>query len=334
MTDTRAAPPSTAPAEAAPARGAASKRPRAGLSLSPGRRVVVATMVWLGVLVLLYPSAAQWFEQRAQSIATRELSSTVEKVGPTLRHQLLDAARGYNQRFALGSGLPGDDYRDTLLLPSADVIARLRVPAIDLDQPIRHTLDESALVRGVGHSENSSLPIGGVGTHAVLGAHRGVAESVGFTHLPEVKKGDLIHIEVMDEVLTYRVTSTEVLEPQQAALHPVYADRDIISLITCTPLGVNSHRFVVTADRLEPPPVQQTAGQASMLPRFPYWALGVAAATIGLAAVIVHARREHKRERLAAFEEGLARMCESAPAAPTAAAGPSVDPTAETERIR
>lgn len=309
MTATAAAEPqSSAVAGADPVPGAAPRRPRAGLSLSPGRRVIVAAMVWLGVLVLLYPSAAQWFEQRDQAIATRELSSTVEKAGPTQRHQLLEAARAYNQRFATGSGLPGDDYRTTLLLPDTDVIARLRVPSIDLDQPIRHTLAESVLVRGVGHSENSSLPVGGDGTHAVLGAHRGVAESVGFTHLPEVVKGDLIHIEVMDEVLTYRVITTEVLEPEQAAMHPVYPDRDVVSLITCTPLGVNSHRFVVTAERLEPPPVHQSSGQPSALPRFPWWAVGAGAATLALLAVIVHAHREAKREKLAAFEAKLARL--------------------------
>lgn len=316
MTATTAAEPQGS-AVATPHSGAAKKRPRGRWSLPPGRRVVVAAMVWLGVLVLLYPAAAQWFEQRDQANATRELSSTLEKVGPTQRHQVLEEARAYNQRFAVGTGLPGEDYAETLLLPGSDVIARLRVPSIDLDQPIRHTLAESALIRGVGHSENSSLPVGGDGTHAVLGAHRGVAESVGFTHLPEVKVGDLVYIEVMDEVLTYRVTSTEVLEPQQAAMHPVYPDRDIISLITCTPLGVNSHRFVVTADRLMPPPVNQSAGLPSALPRFPWWAVAAGAATLCLITVIVHARREVKRDKFAAFEAGLAKLSESVAHDPT-----------------
>lgn len=246
------------------------------------RRIIVALMVWLGMLTLLYPTAAQWMEQREQSRANAALSEVAADLDPADRAQLLDEAHAYNRVLASGLPVTDYDYGQMLALRGTDVIARLRVPSIDLDQPIRRTLGESALTQGLGHSEDTTLPVGGFGTNSVIGGHRGLAESLGFTHLPEVKVGDLIYVEVMREVLAYEVTSTEVLEPLEAAFHPIDFDRDVLTLITCTPLGVNSHRFVVEADRIDTPEGEEP-GKHSELPRFPWWLVAAAAATLGAA---------------------------------------------------
>lgn len=292
-----------APVPAEPA--ASAQRPRR--SRDP-RRMVVALMVWLGVLVLLYPTAAQWMEQREQSRANAALAEVAANLDPADREQLLEEAHAYNR--VLASGLPTSDYDygRMLALHGTDVIARLRVPSIDLDQPIRRTLGESALTQGLGHSEDTTLPVGGLGTNSVIGGHRGLAESLGFTHLPDVEVGDLIYVEVMREVLTYQVTSTEVLEPLEAAFHPIDFDRDILTLITCTPLGVNSHRFVVEADRIETPENEEP-GKYSELPRFPWWLVAAAATTLGAAWYAFAPARTSKRSRsaLAAGKSGIRR---------------------------
>lgn len=264
--------------------------------------IAAGVLLAVGTAALAYPYAAQWQEQLNQSRANAELADAVTTAGPYAQDELRAEAEAYNAALFTGRVAVGDEqYDGTMLLDGTDVIARLRVPSIDLDQPVRHTMEESALLAGVGHGEGSSLPVGGESTHAVLGGHRGLAEAVGFTHLPAVKVGDNVYVESLGKTMTYRVVKTEVLEPDAAAVHPIEPGRDLVTLITCTPMGVNSHRWVATAERVLPGD-ETPPGQPSDLPGFPWWAVGAAA---GLAASVVvpvvlirrgRARRERRTE--------------------------------------
>lgn len=257
-----------------------------GARTSRSFRLLIAVMVWLGSMVLLYSPAAQWVEQRAQSRANEALAGTVQQIGPEGRSRMLDEAREYNR--TLASGLPVDDFDyGSLMNPGGSgILARLRIPSIDLDQPVRHTLDEDVLARALGHAEGSSLPVGGESTNALIGGHRGLATAVGFTRLNEVEVGDEFFIEVGGEVLTYRIRSYEVLPPGEAEVQPIVPGEDLVTLITCTPLGLNTDRIVAVGERVQTPEAE-VAGVAPQIPRFPWWLVaagGVTTAAIALVA--------------------------------------------------
>ena len=127
----------------------------------------------------------------------------------------------------------------------------------------------------MGHLEGTSLPVGGVGTRAVITGHRGLANATMFTNLDKVGEGDTFTIEVFGEVLTYRVAQTKVVEPEQTEELRADPDRDLVTLVTCTPLGINTHRILVTGERI-PTPDQDTApGERPDVPRFPWWAVAL-----------------------------------------------------------
>lgn len=235
------------------------------------RGVFTTALLLVGTTALTYPFAAQWIEQYHQTQTNVRLADATKSVGPEEMDRLRQEATEYNSDLAEGRATIGDPrYLESMKATGTEAIGRLRVPSINLDQPVFHTMEEKALLAGVGHADGSSMPVGGEGTHTVLGGHRGLAESVGFTHLPKVKMNDLIYVESLGQVMTYRVVEMETLEPMDAAVHPIEHDRDLVTLLTCTPLGVNSHRFVVTAERVLPGDDVE-AGLASDQPGFPWW---------------------------------------------------------------
>lgn len=125
----------------------------------------------------------------------------------------------------------------------------IEIPAIDVMLPIYHGVSERVLRRGVGHMETTALPIGGKGTHSVLASHRGLSTAKLFTDLDRMKEGDLFYIHVLDHLLTYEVDQISVIEPEDTdALRPI-ADKEYITLLTCTPYGVNSHRLLVRGEK-------------------------------------------------------------------------------------
>lgn len=152
-------------------------------------------------------------------------------------------------------------------------LARLRIPSINLDQSVHHTMNESVLQKGLGHMEGTSLPIGGTSTNAVIGGHRGLATAVGLTYLNKVAVGDDIYIQALGQNLHYQVISTEVLSPGDANMQPVIQGRDLVTLVTCTPLGLNTDRIVVVAERVLPDLDDTALPSASDVPGFPWWAV-------------------------------------------------------------
>lgn len=257
----------------------------------------ITVLCWLlGVGVLLYPTAAAWIYQYNQASLLGFYDEQIDDVTPD-RAQQIRNAQAYNE--ALSSGvLVGADanvpvaagemreagalpYGEQLVTPSG-MMSRLRIPAIDLDLPIFHGTDDDTLLRGLGHLEGTSLPVGGESTRSVITGHRGLASARMFTDLDQVKKGDTFTLETFGEVLTYRVSEIQVVAPHETeTLHQV-AGEDLVTLITCTPLGVNTHRILVTGERVTPTPpdVADTAGAASTVPHFPWWAAQFAGAVL------------------------------------------------------
>jgi sortase A len=265
---------------------------------------LIAIVCLAGAALLIYPSAAAWFSQVEQSARIDALTEDVTDLGrAALRAKVADA-RAYNEELT-GAGasiaaherlpLAADpeqtgtfEYGDLLRGDPEGLMARLKIPAIDLDLPIYHGTSESVLVQGVGHLEGTALPVGGVSTHAVLTGHRGLATSELFTHLDRVAVEDTFTIEVFGEVLTYRVIDTTVVEPDDTQTLLPQPGRDLVTLVTCTPLGVNSHRILVTGERVIPTPQKdfENAGESPEVPGFPWWMV-VAGGVVVLAGVYV-----------------------------------------------
>jgi sortase A len=256
----------------------------------------------IGVALLMYPSVAGWFAQYEQSQSIGTYSDQIRDLGAdSLARQLADARR-YNTRLVDGGAeiaanerLPlanepdqGSAYRGLLAAGPDGLMARLKIPAISVDLPVYHGTSEDVLYEGVGHLEGTALPVGGTSTHSVLTAHRGLATAELFTHLDRVAPDDTFTIEVFGEVLVYRVIDTRVVEPSDTeSLAPVIGE-DLVTLVTCTPLGVNSHRILVTGERVIPTPQEEldAAGERPDIPSFPYWAL-IAGGAVLAAAVYV-----------------------------------------------
>jgi sortase A len=278
----------------------------------PTAPLIVALFCFAGVLAVLYPVAASWLSEFEQSKALDEYTAEAVTVSPADRSAVLRDAQLYNRQL-FGSASVGaherlpradtalgtSDYLEQLRSDSNGLMGRVKIPAIDVDLPIYHGTSDEVLDKGVGHLEGTALPVGGAGTHAVLTAHRGLASAELFTRLDEVTIDDQLTIEVMGEVLVYRVIDTRVVEPDQTrTLYPATGD-DLLTLVTCTPVGINSHRILVTAERVLPTPPEDIAasGQHAAGPGVPWWALTAGGSLVVLALYVRWAGTQEARLR-------------------------------------
>lgn len=251
--------------------------------------LIPAFMAIVGVGMFLYPDAAAWVTQYNQSQIIAVYEEQVNNAEPEASEQLRQA-RLYNDALSAGAVLDANankprgtgtsvnellDYNHQLKASPTGLMARIRIPKIHLDLPIYHGTSEHTLLSGAGHLEGTSLPVGGLGTRTVITAHRGLAEAEMFTNLDKIGKGDTFTLEVFGEVLTYRVTTTEVIEPEKTEAIRAQQGQDLATLITCTPLGINSHRILVTGERVIPTPVRELEQKGSPpdVPFFPWWAV-------------------------------------------------------------
>lgn len=239
---------------------------------------------------MLYPQTANWFNTLNQNQQIRQYQKDVKTIGPEGRLRALELAHAYNHALvsgaavqanhripvAQGARLPaGFDYSTLLDANPYGLMGRIIIPVIGVDLPIYHGTSDAVLAEGIGHLEGSSLPVGGPGTHSVLAGHRGLASSVLFTNLNKVTVGDTFTLSVFGETLTYRVIDTRVVNPDETReLDPV-PGKDLVTLVTCTPIGINSQRILVTGQRVLPPPAKaaKAAHAVPSGPGFPWWVL-------------------------------------------------------------
>ena len=270
------------------------RRPRAWrLSISA---LVTSIMALVGMGLLAYPTAASWVSQYNQSKVTADYSAQVDEARPDAKTQIAQA-HAYNDALSAGAVLEANNHVPTGAGSSSDnslsyasilkandegLMARLKIPSISLDLPVYHGTADDTLLKGLGHLEGTSLPVGGEGTRSVITGHRGLAEATMFTHLDKVKDGDSLIIEVFGEVLTYRVTSTKVVEPEETEALRTEAGKDLLTLVTCTPLGINTHRILLTGERIYPTPAKDVAaaGKRPEVPAFPWWAVALVAGLV------------------------------------------------------
>lgn len=231
------------------------------------RKILTILALLLGLAglgVLLYPSVSNWMEQAKQLRQIAAYQEAQAQMEQKKRAALLEEADRYNQKLAelgisfdmLGEAekeallIDGKSYEELLLAEDSGVMGYLEIEKIKLKLPIYHGVSEEALEDGVGHLEGTSLPVGGETTHAVLFGHRGLPSAKLFTDLDQLEAGDTFQITVLDRVLVYEVTQTEVVLPEELNDLAVEPGKDQVTLVTCTPYGVNSHRLLVRGTRV------------------------------------------------------------------------------------
>lgn len=249
-----------------------------------------------GAVALLYPAAANWLASRNHA----EVIQSYDDAADRMTQEQIDAewqrAVEYNESligqpvhdpFVPGSGyaIP-DDYDDVLNIDGDGVIGSLTIPKIGLDLPIYHGVSDESLTRGVGHIPSTTLPIGGPSTHSVLTGHRGLPSAELFTRLDELHPGDVFVIDVLGRKLAYRVYGIDTVLPNELDSLAVQQGRDLVTLVTCTPYGVNTHRLLVHAERTDYDPSMNNSVEQGFRPSTDMM-MRLAGAALGLALLAV-----------------------------------------------
>lgn len=213
-----------------------------------------------GILVLLYPVFATQYNNARQERIASEFSAVAENAGPDAVAENLRRADEYNLKASsspildpwLDAQRPGTaQYQDYLSqLNLNDVMATIKIPSIDVNLPIYHGTDTATLDKGIGHLFGTALPVGGESTHTVLTGHTGLGNATMFDQLTSVKMGDYFYIETAGRHLKYQVTDIRVVLPHETESLNKVEGKDLATLITCTPYGVNTHRLLVTGERV------------------------------------------------------------------------------------
>ncbi|MDR2089162.1 MAG: class C sortase [Clostridiales Family XIII bacterium] len=223
--------------------------------------LLLIAMFAVGLCVLLYPTVSDYVNSLHQSRVIADYTENVLRIDDARYAELLTAARAYNEvlpagdnRFAM-SDAERADYDALLDISGNGVMGYLEVPSINVKLPIYHGTGESILQAGLGHLEGTSLPVGGIGTHAVVTGHRGLPSSMLLTNLDRLDIGDVFTFTVLDELLTYEVDRILTVEPHEMDKLELVPGMDYATLITCTPYGINSHRLLVRGHRTDNLPV-------------------------------------------------------------------------------
>lgn len=210
----------------------------------------------IGVCVLLYPSFSNYWNSKTQSRAIVDYEAVLKYMEPEDYSAIFQKAYDYNEalyqtEYPLRDykNIPG--YYDTLKLEGTSIIGYVKIDKIGVELPVYHGTSESVLNRGVGHLEGSSLPVGGVNTHSVMSAHRGLPSAKLFTDLDRLEPGDTFQIIILDQILTYQVDQIKVITPREIDDLMIVDGMDYCTLFTCTPYGINTHRLLVRGIRIE-----------------------------------------------------------------------------------
>lgn len=261
-----------------------------------------------GLGVIAYPTVSNWWNDMHQSQAIDSYAKVVDSTSEeTLAKMLADAEQFNADLLNLRMDrLFMDDatkarYMSLLNLDGSGMIGYIEVPSIKIRYPIYHTTEEEVLQVAIGHLEGTSLPVGGAGTHSLLSGHRGLPSATLFSDLDQVKVGDLFYITVLNRSMTYEVDQIRIVEPQDVSQLGIDPDEDYVTLVTCTPYSINSHRMLVRGKRVtdtEEAKLQSDASKVS-----PYIVLIGMALPLGTAYLLVANFFGKKRKMVPTIQE-------------------------------
>lgn len=218
--------------------------------------IIMVLFFFIGLGVLLYPSISDFYNQKVQSKAIVDYESILNNISKEDYTSYFEKANNYNKKLlAMKRPLLTykniKDYNQILNLNGNGMIGYLTIDKIKVELPIYHGTSNEVLSKAVGHLEGTSLPVGGSGTHSVLSAHRGLPSFKLFTDLDKLEIGDTFVINVLDQTLTYQIDKITIVKPNQVNDLKIEKDKDYVTLLTCTPYGINTHRLLVRGVRIE-----------------------------------------------------------------------------------
>ena len=231
------------------------------------RRLLAAACFVVALGLLFYPLVGEWMNKKYHSNVETTYTAAIEETNDTELAAQRQAAEQYNALLANaamisegGASAPPLAYEEQLTV--GGVMAYVDIPKIDVYLPVEHGTAADTLEKSVGHVVGTSLPVGGSSTHAVLSAHSGMASSKLFSDIDQLAEGDTFYIHVLGEVLAYQVDAINTVLPTDTSLLQIEDGRDYVTLVTCTPFGVNTHRLLVRGHRVPYEPEQATEAAA------------------------------------------------------------------------
>lgn len=225
-------------------------------------KFLIAFLFLIGVSMMVYPFVGNWYNGRHQGKVIGSYEEVVDEMEAVAVEQEFEKAQAYNEsllgRVVLSDPFQADldssnssMYNSILNTNDEGMMGYIRIPKINIKLPIYHSTSPEALKKGVGHLENSSLPIGGTASHAVLSAHTGYPTAEFFTNLTKLQDGDIFYLVILNKTLAYKVDQIKVVEPTDISALQIDRLQDYVTLVTCTPYGVNSHRLLVRGLRTD-----------------------------------------------------------------------------------
>lgn len=220
-------------------------------------------IILVGVGILVYPSVSEYLFEKNSSVAVSTYDDSIRRMEQAHMDELRSQAEAYNQRLAENNGfskpaldeynnpITPEDYWDILNVDGNGMMGYITIPRIHVTIPMYHGTEEEVLQVAIGHLQNTSLPVGGESTHAVLSGHRGLPSKALFTDLDQVQIGDVFYLTVLNETLYYQVDQILTVLPNETDALAITKGEDHVTLVTCTPYGVNSHRLLVRGTRMD-----------------------------------------------------------------------------------
>ena len=219
--------------------------------------ILLILILLIGLSLMLYPSLADWWNSFHSSRSIASYVEQVANIDDAQYEELWDAAWDYNQSLLhrpndfILSDEQQEIYKSLLDIGGNGIMGYIEIPMIDVMLPIYHGTKESVLQIAVGHLDWTSLPVGGAGSHCVVSGHRGLPSARLFTDLDKLKVGDVFMLHVLNEILTYEIDQILIVEPQDTDPLLIEPGKDLCTMVTCTPYGINSHRMLVRGHRIE-----------------------------------------------------------------------------------
>ena len=210
----------------------------------------------IGVGLLLYPSVANYWNSFHQTQAIMSYSEAVSQMDTEDYKKILDDAKAYNKKLGktgiqwVLSDAQKAEYQKQLQIGTSDVMGYISIPKIHVKLPLYHGTEENVLQTSIGHLEQTSLPVGGKNSHCSVSGHRGLPSARLFTDIVDLKEGDTWTMTVLNETVTYEVDQIRIVEPEDLSNLQIEKGKDLATLITCTPYGINTHRLLVRGHRI------------------------------------------------------------------------------------
>lgn len=231
--------------------------------ISTKRKIFAITIIIIGCCFILYPIIGNIINVMRQNSVQSDYNTRVQTLEDERKTSIKNDADDYNKRLAAGElsvistdeDAIGEDYDDgtgysTALDVGTDAIAFISIPKIDVRLPIYRGTNSDTLEKGIGHLRNTSLPVGGESTHCVLTGHTGLPSAVLFSDISKLTNGDVFYIQYLDEIHAYRVDMIKIVEPTDSSDLHIVPGKDYVTLLTCYPYGINSHRLIVRGERI------------------------------------------------------------------------------------